>query len=131
MIDVTAAVIRSGNRILICRRPEGDTFGGLWEFPGGKTEAGESPEEGLRREIREELEMDISVGERLGSFSYGPEPDGIALTAYHAVPRERSDFVLREHAEARWIAPEDLDRFAFAPADRPFVALLRSGENPR
>lgn len=130
MIEVAAAVIESEGRFLICRRRTGERFGGLWEFPGGKTEPGESPEAGLCREIREELELDIAVGERLGSFSYGGSPDGITLTAFHASLRSASGFVLREHAEARWVGPAELDRFAFAPADRPFVALLSGRGRP-
>jgi 8-oxo-dGTP diphosphatase len=129
MIDVTAAVIESGGRILICRRREGNRFGGLWEFPGGKTEPGESPEEGLGREIMEELDLDIEVGARIDSFPYGDPPDGIALTAFFArLKPETPELVLKEHAEARWVRPAELHRFEFAPADRPFVRILRKRE---
>lgn len=76
MIEVTAAVIENGGRILICRRRTGEPNGGLWEFPGGKIEPGESAEEALRREIKEELDLDIEVGERLGAvFGGGPSGD--------------------------------------------------------
>ncbi|MHB8055034.1 MAG: (deoxy)nucleoside triphosphate pyrophosphohydrolase [Candidatus Aminicenantales bacterium] len=129
MIEVTAAVIKNDDRILICRRREGERFGGLWEFPGGKTEPGESPEQGLCREIREELDLEIEIGGRIGSFSYGDPPDGIELTAFFAWPRPKAPgFTLKEHAEARWVSPDELDGFDFAPADRPFVALLRKAE---
>ncbi|MCX6565496.1 MAG: (deoxy)nucleoside triphosphate pyrophosphohydrolase [Candidatus Aminicenantes bacterium] len=126
MIEVTAAVIENNGRILICRRPEGKLFGGFWEFPGGKTEPGESPEESLGREIREELNLEIEIGERIGSFPYHDPPEGIVLTAFHALLRQPGEFVLREHADARWIFPGDLDGFSFAPADRPFVEILRN-----
>jgi len=129
MIEVIAAVIESDGRILICLRREGKRFGGLWEFPGGKTEPGETPEEGLRREIREELDLEIDIGKRIGSYPYGDPPDGIALTAFFARPQRKTpEFVLKEHVEARWVSPEELGRFDFAPADRPFVAILRKAE---
>lgn len=124
---MTAAVIWDAGRILICRRREGGLYGGLWEFPGGKTETGETLEEGLRREIDEELGLDIQVGERLGSSRSGDASMGIELIVFSAGLRSSCAFILREHAEARWVEPSDLDRFSFAPADRPFVALLRSG----
>lgn len=129
MIDVTAAVIESEGRILICRRRKREKFGGLWEFPGGKTEPGESPEEGLGREIQEELDLKIEIGARIASFSYGEPPDGLILTAFFArLKPETPKLVLKDHTEARWVAPADLDRFAFAPADRPFIRLLRARE---
>jgi 8-oxo-dGTP diphosphatase len=126
MIKVTAAVIENNGRILVCRRREGERFGGFWEFPGGKTETGESPEDGLVREIREELNLEIEVGERIDSIPYHDPPEGIVLTAFHARLRRPGEFVLREHADARWIFPRDLDGFSFAPADRPFVEILRN-----
>jgi len=129
MIDVTAAVIESDGRILICRRREGERFGGFWEFPGGKIEEGESPEEGLGREIKEELDLEIDVGARIDSFPYGEPPDGLVLTAFFArLKPETPELVLKEHAEARWVRRVELDRFDFAPADRPFVRLLQTRE---
>ena len=129
MIDVTAAVIESGGRILICRRRDGERFGGLWEFPGGKTEPGESPEEGLGREIREELDLEIEVGDRIASFPFGKSSDGLILTAFFArLKPETPELVLKDHAEARWVRPADLERFDFAPADRPFVRILQGRE---
>lgn len=127
MKEVTAAVIRDAGRILICRRRDGEKHGGLWEFPGGKTEPGEASEDGLRREIGEELGLEVAVGDRLGSSFYGNPPEDIELIAFLAELRSGPNVVLREHAEARWVEPSELDRFVFAPADRPFVALLRNG----
>jgi len=123
---VTAAVIENNGRILICRRREGERFGGLWEFPGGKTEPGESPEKALSREIREELDLEIEVGDRIGAFPCDDPPEGIVLTAFRARLRRPGEFVLREHDDARWIFPAELGGFSFAPADRPFVEILRN-----
>lgn len=129
MIEVAAAVIESDGQILICRRREGERFGGFWEFPGGKIEEGESPEEALGREIREELDLDIDVGDRIASFSYGEPPDGFVLIGFFArLKPETPELILKDHAEARWVRPAELDRFDFAPADRPFVRLLRARE---
>jgi 8-oxo-dGTP diphosphatase len=127
MIEVTAAVIEREGRILICRRRPGERFGGLWEFPGGKTEAGESSEGGLRREIKEELGIEAAIGTRIGSFPYREESFAIDLTAFRASVPPGTEFVLRDHIEARWIPPADLVRFDFAPADAPIVEFLLAG----
>ena len=127
MIEVTAAVIVCEGRILICRRREGERFGGLWEFPGGKTEPGESSEAGLRREIKEELGLEIEIGAGIGSFPYREDSFAIELAAFEASVPPGSEFMLRDHAEARWIAPSDLGRFDFAPADVPIVEFLLLG----
>jgi len=130
MIEVTAAVIENAGRILICRRRKGGPNGGLWEFPGGKIEPGESAEEALRREIKEELDLDIEVGERLGAvFGGGPSGD-LVLEGYRARLRRPGGCVLRDHDDVRWVVPEELAGFPFAPADRPFVELLRGRKRP-
>ena len=130
MIEVTAAVIENGGRILICRRRTGEPNGGLWEFPGGKIEPGESAEEALRREIKEELDLDIEVGERLGVVSGGGPSGGLVLEGFRARLRRPGGCVLRDHDDVRWVVPEELAGFPFAPADRPFVELLRGRKRP-
>lgn len=123
MLRVTAAVIEKDGRVLIARRRADDRFGGLWEFPGGKLEAGESPEAGLRREIDEELGIAIAVGPRLGFFPYAGADWSMELQAFRAVWTS-GDLVRREHDEIRWAAPEELPGFEFAEPDRPIVRLL-------
>jgi 8-oxo-dGTP diphosphatase len=123
MIEVTAAVIERDGRILICRRADGK-FGGLWEFPGGKTEPGENPETALRREIREELGLEIVVGRPLGRFPYREPSFAIELAAFRGSCPSGEDVLLKEHQEARWVRPGDLALYKFAPADRPLVDLL-------
>jgi 8-oxo-dGTP diphosphatase len=128
MIEVTAAVIERDGRILICRRRAGERFGGFWEFPGGKTESGETSEEGLRREIREELGMEVEVGAKIGTFPYREDSFAISLTAFRALGRPDHRYLLKEHEEARWIFPSELGRYDFAPADIPIVEILLKRE---
>jgi 8-oxo-dGTP diphosphatase len=126
MIRVTAAVIERDGRVLIARRRSGDRFGGVWEFPGGKLEPDETPEEGLRREIDEELGMTIEVGARLGTFPFVSAAWSIELLAFRAA-WTGGTMVLREHDDARWVRPSELLSFAFAEPDRPIVRLLAEG----
>jgi 8-oxo-dGTP diphosphatase len=128
MIRVTAAVIDRDGRVLIARRRSGDRFGGVWEFPGGKIEPGESPEESLRREIDEELGMAIEIGPCLGAFPYVSPAWSIELIAFRAVWTSGT-MILREHDEVRWVAPGELASYPFAEPDRPIVHLL-AGEAP-
>ena len=123
MTRVTAAVIERDGRVLIARRKSGDRFGGVWEFPGGKLEPGETPEAGLRREIDEELGMSIGIGPGLGSFPYVSPAWSIELIAFRAV-WTTGTMILREHDEVRWVAPGELASYAFAEPDRPIVRLL-------
>jgi len=129
MIEVTAAVIERDGRILICRRRAGERFGGFWEFPGGKTESGESSEEGLRREIREELGLEVEIGAKIGTFPYREDSFAIALTAFRAIGRPDHRYFLKDHAEARWVIPADLGRYDFAPADIPILEFLLQRQN--
>lgn len=110
--------------MLIARRRAGGRFGGCWEFPGGKIEPGEDPEACLSRELTEELGLSARIGRFVGAFPYrGPGP-AIELLVYEAVPEPGSEPCPGEHEEIRWVRPEDLDRFDFAPPDRPVVLRL-------
>lgn len=123
MIEVTAALIRSGNRILIARRPSQDELAGLWEFPGGKLEAKESPEECLAREIQEELAITISVGEFFADTIYEYPGKVVHLMAYWA---EWIEGELKSHVHDGlvWSSAAELRKYSFAPADRPIVEKL-------
>jgi 8-oxo-dGTP diphosphatase len=123
MIRVTAAVIERDGRVLIARRRAEDRFGGVWEFPGGKLEPGETPEEGLRREIDEELGMKIVVGESLGTFPYASAAWSIELLAFRAAWID-GEMIRREHDDVHWAAPADLPGYEFAEPDRPIVRIL-------
>ena len=123
MQKVTAAVIKKGGRILIARRKSGDRFGGFWEFPGGKLEPGESPEAGMRRELREELGVETRIVGFLGAFPFESSGLSIELLAYR-VAIERGEVRPVDHDEILWARPGDLTGFVFTEPDKPLVALL-------
>jgi 8-oxo-dGTP diphosphatase len=120
---VTAAVIEKDGKILIARRKEGDQLEGRWEFPGGKLEPGETPEEGLKRELREEFGIETAIGEPVGSSSFAYPHLTIELLAYRATVLSGA-IKVRDHDEIRWVLPEDLPRHDFCEADRPIVRKL-------
>ena len=126
MQKVTAAVIEMNGTVLIGRRRKTDRFGGVWEFPGGKLEPGESPEAGLRRELKEELGLETSVGPFLGGFPYVSGPLAIELMAYR-VTIQGGELVLTDHDEILWVRPADLPGYDFAEPDLPLVAILVGG----
>jgi A/G-specific adenine glycosylase len=114
---VTAAVIQNGDRVLIARRPEKGLLGGLWEFPGGKVEAGESLPQALTREIREELGVEISVGEPLGAYRHAYTHFRIELHAFFC--RITSGAPRALHAtEIRWLDISELIGFPMGKVDR-------------
>ena len=122
-IKVTAAVIERGGKVLIARRKEGDRFEGRWEFPGGKIEAGESSEECLRRELREELGVEIEAPEFLCSVSFETSELSIELMAFRTslpVGEVRS----HDHDEVCWVEPEHLGDFDLTEPDRLVAATV-------
>ena len=123
MIEVVAGVIYKDNKFLIAQRNLKKSQGGLWEFPGGKLEAGESCEAALKREIFEEFEAEIDVeGYITENIHHYPEKD-IKLMFYKA--KLVSDkLVLKEHEDYRWITKDDKDKFEFAGADKIVFDLL-------
>jgi 8-oxo-dGTP diphosphatase len=124
MIDVTAAILIENGRVLIARRRPGASQAGMWEFPGGKVRPGESPAQCLKREIQEELGIEIAVGEFFGESVYAYEDKTIRLLAYR-VRAEGGEMSRNDHAELAWVAIADLGRYRFCPADVPFTEKLR------
>ena len=124
MITVTAAVIELDGKILAARKKSGLHLSGLWEFPGGKVEPGESPEESLARELEEELGIRCTIGAFVGAsiYRYGKEP--IKLLGYFAAPLSTS-FALTDHDQIRWLAPEELFSVDWAPADVPLAEKVQ------
>ncbi len=117
MIEVVAGVIYKENKFLIAQRNLKKSQGGLWEFPGGKVEKGETYEEALKREIKEEFNADIEVKEYIGqNIHHYPEKD-IKLIFYKAkLISEKIKLI--EHEDYRWITKEEKESFEFAGADR-------------
>lgn len=127
IITVVAGLIREGDRILICQRPAGKARGLLWEFPGGKVEAGESKEAALIRECREELGVTLEVGKVYAELTYEYPDVTVRLTLFEAriaegVPRRI------EHADIKWIKPEEITAYPFCPADKEICLRLARGE---
>ena len=118
---VVAAVVRRGGRILITRRHPGGPLGGLWEFPGGKVEPGESEPEALRRELVEELGCDISVGPLLFRHAHDYPHIHVDLAFYGCAMAAGDEPRCLGVAEIAWAAPDRLSEFPFCPAD---VAVL-------
>lgn len=119
---VGAAVVRDG-RVLASRRTEPPRLAGMWEFPGGKVEAGESDEQALRRELREELEVEALIGARLGGDQLIGETAVLRVYLCALVSGEPA---LIDHDEHRWLARHELDDVAWLPVDLPLVEALRA-----
>jgi len=114
---VVAAVIHKGIQVLIARRPSKGLLGGLWEFPGGKVEAGESMQEALMREIKEELGTEILVHKQLGTYKHTYTHFKVTLQAFHAELNGSEPSAL-EASEIRWVEPTQLNDFPMGKIDR-------------
>jgi 8-oxo-dGTP diphosphatase len=127
MKSVTAAILVKNEKILIAKRRSTDKLGNKWEFPGGKIESGETPEKCLKREMMEEFEIEVSIGQYLGESIYRYEHGSIRLLAYRAY-WERGDISTNAHDDFKWVSLDQLEKYDFLPADLPFVEKLKSGE---
>ena len=121
-VSVVAAVIQSEGRFFATQRGYGPQKDG-WEFPGGKIEPGETPETALAREIREELDADIIVGEKLVQVEYDYPEFHLSMGCYRCV-LSSGHLTLKEHEAARWLAPSELRSVAWLPADALVVDTL-------
>ncbi|MFI5395359.1 MAG: (deoxy)nucleoside triphosphate pyrophosphohydrolase [Candidatus Binatia bacterium] len=127
LTQVVAGVLVRDGHVLICQRSAAGHHPGRWEFPGGKVEAGEGLEEALRRELREELAIEISVGSPLWQTQYHyPGRNPFVLT-FFPVPNYIGNVANRVFAAVQWAALGSLASFDFLEADREFVAQLASG----
>jgi 8-oxo-dGTP diphosphatase len=122
-VKVTAGIIERDGKVLIARRRPGKHMGGKWEFPGGKIEPGETPEESLARELEEELSVRAEIGGFLCSAAYSGEGVSLELLVYR-VRQIVGDPVLHEHQEIRWVVPGELAQFDLAYSDRKVVEAL-------
>jgi 8-oxo-dGTP diphosphatase len=126
LIIVAACVLLDGNgRILIAKRPQGRPLAGLWEFPGGKVEAGEMPEHALIRELSEELGVDIAASDLTPlTFASHAYPDFHLLMPLFLCRRWQGEVMPHEGQELAWVNPEQLASYAMPPADEPLKAAL-------
>jgi 8-oxo-dGTP diphosphatase len=126
LLVAACALVDEDGRVLIAQRPEGKALAGLWEFPGGKVEAGETPEAALIRELEEELGIAVKA-DCLAPFVFASHPyEGFHLLMPLYLCR-RWDGMARakHHAALKWVKPAELDRWPMPPADAPLVAYLR------
>ena len=125
MIQVVAALIWRDDRFLICQRPENKARALLWEFVGGKVEPGETREEALIREVREELAVEISVQDVFMEVDHVYPDITIHLTLFHAQLRSGEPRLL-EHKDLQWITAGEIENYSFCPADEEILKKLRS-----
>ena len=126
LLVVAAALVDEDGRVLICQRPPGKSRAGLWEFPGGMVEPGESPEQALVRELEEELGIAAKPA-CLSPFVFASHAyaDVHLLMPLYLLRRWEGFVQRREHADLAWVRPAKLADYPMPPADQPFVARLR------
>ena len=122
-VPAVAAIIREGDRIFAAQRGHGTQKDG-WEFPGGKIEAGETPQQALVREIREELDTGIAVGDRLTTIEYDYPAFHLSMPCFWATICD-GEPVLKEHEAARWLCAEELDEVPWCPADLTIIPQIK------
>ena len=122
MIEVVAALIWDGDRFLICQRPENKERGLLWEYVGGKVEPGETKQEALIRECREELDVTITVGDVFMDVVHEYPDITVHLTLFHAS--------MLEHNAIAWITPAEIPDYDFCPADEDINKQIIKGKLP-
>ncbi len=124
MTEVVAALIWRDDRFLICQRPAHKARGLLWEFVGGKVETGETGAEALRRECREELGIELQVGDVFTEVTHEYPDLTVHLVLYLAkIPKGEPQKL--EHNDLRWITPAEIDAYEFCPADHEILGLIQ------
>jgi A/G-specific adenine glycosylase len=123
--QVAAGVINKDGLVLLAKRPQKGLLGGLWEFPGGTQEKGETLSETLRREILEELDLRIEVGDRIGKYSHAYTHYKVSLHAFHCKPLTL-EVKLNYHTQYRWISMEELSEYPMGKLDRMIADQIRS-----
>ena len=127
MTEVVAALIWDGDRFMICQRPAHKARGLLWEFVGGKIEPGESGEQALVRECREELDVTVKVGPVFMEVRHEYPDITVHLTLFNATIAHGKPKLL-EHRDIRWITPAEIPQYAFCPADREILKAIETQE---
>ena len=124
-MKVTGGLIFKDHKLLSARRAQGGPFSGMWEFPGGKIEDGETPEECMARELKEELEIEVEVGTLITSNKHR-YPNGIFELLVYKVEHISGNFVLNDHDEVKWITIDEISKFDFPPANTPIINYLKN-----
>ena len=124
MTEVVAALIWDQGKFMICQRPAHKARGLLWEFVGGKTEPGESMEDALVRECREELDITVAVGDVFTQVIHEYPDIHIRLTLFNCTITEGTPKLL-EHNDLKWIYPSQIPEFEFCPADKDILKLIQ------
>lgn len=122
-VRVVAAIIIHNHQVFATQRGYGEFKDG-WEFPGGKIEAGETPQEALTREIKEELDVEIEVGELLETVEYDYPNFHLSMDCFFCTIRS-GELVLKEHEAAKWLPAEQLDSVDWLPADRGLIEGIK------
>ena len=128
IIDVVGAIIKDGDRYLVGQRPANKAQGGMWEFMGGKIEPGETPEQALACECREELAIEIENEQIIDSVIHEYPEKTIRLTLISCSPKTGSVPKALEHQQIRWVTRTEMDSLEFAPADRELIRRLSQTE---
>ena len=123
-IRVVAAIIVAGDKYFATQRGYGE-WKGYWEFPGGKIEAGETPEKALRREIKEELDTEINVGDKLCTVEYDYPSFHLSMDCFLAKVKSGT-LTLKEHDAAKWLRRDELDSISWLPADEVVIKELKN-----
>ena len=129
IIDVVGAIIKDGDRYLVGQRPANKAQGGMWEFMGGKIEPGETPEQALARECREELALEIENEQIIDSVIHEYAEKTIRLTLISCSPKSGSVPKALEHQQIRWVTRAEMDSLEFAPADRELIERMTGGKD--
>jgi 8-oxo-dGTP diphosphatase len=124
MIKVVCGIIYQNDKVFICRRKKEKSLGGFWEFPGGKIEGGEKHEESLKRELIEELKMDVEVIEYFDTSIHNYESFSIELIAYKCDLIRWNNY-LSDHDLFDWVSPNEITKWKLAPADVPLAEKLK------
>ena len=123
LIVSAVALIDKDGRVLLAQRPKGKSMEGLWEFPGGKVEKGETLEVALKREIKEELNIDIGIKNKLGEENYQDDKINVKLH-YYICSHISGDIYLNEHEDSVWVSKNEFKNYNFAEGDSDIINLL-------